>query len=349
MRDRRPAHSTLRRQPGRGHALTQSFLSQEKNDRPFDGIQLSRARHPSQVDESYPLAQALKCPFVVSAMKAAARFSSLLSILVPVIVCADDTAAVFADPPPLDAATLSEDLKASRPSPTELPEAVKAARVIAQVTVPRGANGAPLIISRIEPPALPKSPPQPRIVPAFTEEQRNAIRADAPRSVQLFSPTITVYPGGISMVTWSTGDTASGYQDYEAWLPHDLTTINIVGDFEVGRTQYTVIGLAQPAAGRALERKPPPPADLHAGYLITKGDPANTAATEPLRALSVIYQKESAQLAATHAAQLTRQQAVAKWERENPQQPRPAEIRFWHITPPPETSRETAPAAPSAK
>jgi hypothetical protein len=233
--------------------------------------------------------------------------------------------------PAVDAAALAEEIAARRPAPKEMPAAVRHARVEAQIIAPGAAGGAPLTISRIAPPVLPAPPAAPRVVPAFTDAQRAAMRAEAPLKHLLFSPTITVYPGGVSLISWGHVDEAKDYQDYEAWVPHDLTSINTVGDFEVGRTRYSLMGFAHPATGRALEREAPTAAALAGGYHLTKGDAANAAALEPLRALLVIYKEEGAQLAATHAALQARQRAYAEWERQNPEPPRPAEIRYWAL------------------
>ena len=288
-------------------------------------------------------------PLQIDALKTTFCLSSLLSLLSPVIGSAQETAAALPAPPAVDAAALAEEIQARRPAPKEMPDAVKAARVLAQITVPGSASGAPLTISRIEPPVLPTPPPPPpRIVSAFTEEQRAAMRAAAPLKNLLFSPTITVYPGGVSLVNWGVVDAEKGYQDYEAWLPHDLTSINVVGDFEVGRTRYSLMGFAHAAAGRALAREAPAAQSLTDGYRLAKGDPANIVALEPLRALAAIYKEEGAQLAATHAVLQARQRAYEEWERANPEPPRPAEIRFWRIDPVP-AAPAASPAAPSAE
>lgn len=266
-------------------------------------------------------------------MKANACLSSLLSLLCPLLTSAQDTPAAPPVTQPADATALASEIEARRPVRKELPQAVRAARVEAQVTVPGAAGGAPLTISRIEPPVLPAPEAPRRTVTAFTDEQRAAIRAAAPLRSLLFSPTITVYPGGVSLVNWGHVEPGKSYQAYEAWLPWDLSSIAVVGDFEVGRTRYSLMGFAHPAAGRALAREVPAPATIKEGYQLTKGDPGNAAALEPLRALTAVYKAEAPQLAATHAAQQERQRAWEAWEKQNPEPPRPAEIRFWKITP----------------
>lgn len=235
--------------------------------------------------------------------------------------------------PAVDDAALAEEIQARRPVPKEMPEAVRTARVDAKIVAPTAAGGAPLTISLIAPPSLPAQPAQPRVVSAFTAEQRAAMRAAAPLKNLLFSPNIMVYPGGVSLVNWGVVDTERGYQNYEAWVPYDLTSINSVGDFEVGRTRYSVLAFAHAAAGRALAREAPAAQALAGDYRLAIGDPANAAALEPLRALLAIYNEEGAQLAAIHAAMQARQRAYEEWERQNPEPPRPAEIRFWPITP----------------
>ncbi len=259
----------------------------------------------------------------------------------------DDVASVDALPIPvrLDAAALAEEIRLRRPAPREMPAAVKNARVLSQVVAPGAAGGAPLTVSLIEPPTLPVPAAHPRVVAAFTDEQRAAIRAAEPLLLLNFAPTIEVYPGGVSLVHWGMVDAEKGYQEFEAWVPLDLTSITIVGDLEVGRTRYSVMGFAYPATGSAPAREAPAAQALAGAYDLAKGDPANAAALEPLRALLAIYKQEGAQLAATHAALQARQQEVEQWERGNPEPPRPAEIRLWSMEP----ATAGAPSSPAAR
>ena len=233
----------------------------------------------------------------------------------------------------LDDAALAEEIRLRRPASREIPAAVKEARVLSQVAAPQAAGGAPLTISLIEPPLLPAPTPQPRVVAAFTEEQRAAIRAAAPLQILNFAPTIMVYPDGVSLVQWGIVDKVKSYQEFTAWVPYDLTSISLAGDVEVGRTRYSVMGFAHPVTDRAREQDVPTAADLGGGYRLTKGDPANEAALEPLRALLAVYAAEGQKLTATYAALQARQLAWEQWEKENPEPPRPVEIRLWRIEP----------------
>ncbi len=229
-----------------------------------------------------------------------------------------------------------------RPAPREVPAAVKEARVLSQVVAPGAAGRASLTISLIEPPALLVPAAHPRVVAAFTDEQRAAMRAAAPLQILNFAPTIEVYPGGVSLVHWGMVDDGKSYQEFAAWVPYDLTSISLTEDLEVGRTRYAVMGFAYPAGDRAREQEVPAVGDLGGEYRLVKGDPANAAAVEPLRALLAVYAAEGSKLSATYAAQQAQQAAWEQWEKENPQPPRPAEIRLWRIEPAASTSSEPA-------
>lgn len=213
----------------------------------------------------------------------------------------------------------------------------------AQVVAPVAAGGALLAISRIARPTLPNAQPVPRIVTAFTEEQRAAMRAAAPVKSVLFSPAITVYPGGVSLVRWGTPNAEKGYQTCEAWVPYDLTSITVCGDFEVGRTRYLLMGFAHSAVSKESTAEIPSREALAGSYQLVEGDKADAAALEPLRALLVIYAEEGERLAAAHAAIQARQQAYAEWEQANPEPPRSAEIRFWSMDPTTATAEATSP------
>ena len=184
-----------------------------------------------------------------------------------------------------------------------MPAAVRDARVLSQVVAAGAAGGASLTISLIEPPALPAPAPHPRVVAAFTDEQRAAVRAAAPLQILNFAPTIEVYPGVVSLVQWGIVDEKKSYNEFAACVPYDLTSISLTDDLEVGRTRYSVMGFAFPAGGRATEQEVPAAGDLGGEYRLVKGDPAHAAAAvEPLRALLAVYAAEGQKLAASYAA-----------------------------------------------
>ncbi len=245
-------------------------------------------------------------------------------------------AAAAAAAPEKHGAALAAEFRARRLASREIPAAVKRARPEAQVVAPREANGAKLTITRIAPPALPPEPPviAARMVSPFTEAQRAAMRAAAPLQTLLLSPSIRVYPGGVSYVQWSWPSAQREYQDYAAWLPWDMSSIRECGDYEVARTRYCMEAYALPASPRELQRTAPSAATLRAlpaGYLLVQGDPNNSAAHEPLRALVEIYKKEAPVLATAHAKSQLRHAQWENWEKENPEPIVDTEVRFWPI------------------
>jgi hypothetical protein len=225
-------------------------------------------------------------------------------------------------------------------APLELPEAVAKARVQAR-TVLKGAGGPEggnLIMEVIEPPVLvaPVQPVAQPVAPLSEEElaARAVRRAAEPNEFRLFSPSVIVYDNGISLIKWWTADRLTGYQEYSAFVNLDLSSIFACGDLTVGRRRYCMMAMTHNASDRFVAQVKPPaitdfkePTDI----ILTKGDPTNQEALEPLIALLSKYDTESGLIESTAAAIKADQEARKAWEAANPEPPTDSVIRFWPI------------------
>jgi len=221
-------------------------------------------------------------------------------------------------------------------APPVVPEAVATARVTAQTVLKGGGTaGSDLIIQRIEPPVFPEQPRPPSPLPAaakLTRELWAARRAAEPNELLLFSPTVIVHPGGLSIVRWGTADKRAGYRQYAAWVRLDLSSIYACGDLTVGRRRYCLMPVMFHATDRMVQQwKAPAATDfkLPTDIILTEGDPDNAAALEPLLALLNEYDTQGQQIAHTAEAIKIDQAARAAWEAAHPAPPENAVIRFW--------------------
>ena len=224
--------------------------------------------------------------------------------------------------------------------PPEMPEAVAKARVQARTVLkgaggPRGGN---LIIEVIEPPVLeaPATPAAIPVAPLSGEElaARAARRAAEPNEFRLFSPSVIVYDNGVSLIKWWTADRKAGYQEYSAFVNLDLSTIFACRDLTVGRRRYCIMAVTHHASDRfAAEAKPPGLTDFKdpTDIILTKGDPTNQEALEPLMALLSKYDTESGLIESTAAAINADQEARSAWEKAHPPRPEDVVIKFWPI------------------
>jgi hypothetical protein len=224
-------------------------------------------------------------------------------------------------------------------APPAVPEEVLKARIHAQTVLPgaSGIAGGNLILQRIEPPSF-KAPARVKepVKPArsFTAEELASRRAAEPTDLQLFSPTVVVYPNGISMVRWGAVDKLTGYRQFAAWVRLDLSTIYAAGDVTVGRRRYCMMPMMFHATDRMVrDWKAPAPPDfkLPTDIILAEGDPENKTALEPLHALLERYDSAGDQIAEAAAAMKEEQEARAAWEKAHPQKPEDAVIKFWPI------------------
>jgi hypothetical protein len=227
--------------------------------------------------------------------------------------------------------TQAQDYEFKRASPKELPVSVKSATVQAEVKV-LNSDGATFAIRRIEPPVLPPPPSPPRVVGKLTPEQEEARDDRAKMHSKVFSPSIVVFPSGVSLLNWRAMDSDNVLQSFEAWVGFDLSSIHACSDFEVGLNHYTVLAFAYPATYHTrLGKDAPTPDELSHGYRLTLGDPENSEALEPLLSIIQLYTNEGDDIAADYAAFRAYFDAREKWETDNPEPVRDSEIRLWPV------------------
>lgn len=261
-----------------------------------------------------------------------------------------------------------------------VPAAVGRAAVRAVEVMPgAGAKGADVVIEWIEKPvhtaaelaaaaAAGAPPPElPAAQRAVAARAREEARAKAPAETRLFSPRVTAFAEGISLVEWAAWDGAGNFEDLAAWVrgPDLAGTIAAVGDLDVplagmGKSRrYLMAGVAvrdsaassstgaPVAEGETIpgRRGPQPPAAEEFGeaaapgtgaaaVLMERGDGSNARLMEPLRALLAAYAdperaaKIAADAAALKAAQAAAAEAAAR-AAANPEPPEPQVIRFY--------------------
>lgn len=115
----------------------------------------------------------------------------------------------------------------------------------------------------------------------------------------------TAYPGGQYYLEWQS---PAGGSTFAAWSRADMRLFSALPEFDVAGTNtrwlllVSVRPSVRPPAAPPLPLRVPPaiPAD-GPGFLLVKGDAANSLAMEPVTALHELYAKDKPQL-------------VAKWE-----------------------------------
>ena len=243
------------------------------------------------------------------------------------------------------------------PDPTELPRAVKEARILSRrVAEPATATKGRVIIEAIAPPAWP-APAAPAAIPPvsrLTMEERAARRASEPNELVLFSPTVLVYDNGLSLVRWWTADRFTGYQEYIVWVQLDLSDIQFCGDLIVDRRRYCLMPMMFHARERYVSRaRVPALTDFpeNSDIIVTKGDISNQEAMAPLLALVAKFDSQGDQIRDTAAAVKADQAARAAWEKANPKKPRDTVIKHWVIQSglPPQQPLPAAPAQPAPR
>ena len=223
--------------------------------------------------------------------------------------------------------------------PIEPPEAVKAAKLEAEVRVPGGANGGDLVIRRIQPPKLQLTTRDRRKLadPEKEGDEEIGERVEGAKvtphlETKWFIPTIELYPDGLSLVNWQAQASGKDRRGYEAWVAIDLSSIQGCGDFQVENTAYNLIGVTYTASEqRKRSVIVPNRENLPDGYLVTKGDAGDADAMEPLLSLIQLYAQQGEDIVADHRAILARSAARNNWEKENPEPVRNAEISFWPL------------------
>jgi hypothetical protein len=210
-----------------------------------------------------------------------------------------------------------------------LPPAITDAPVRREKIVSAGEGGGNLTIQVIDAPVLPPPAPPPASTGTrLTPEQRAAMLAAAPEATRLFYPYITVYPNGVSHISWAAPAPVTGEATFEAWVNMDLSAFEFLQDINVGKTRYVMMPLMQDHRWRSLaQRIPPAPADFKkpAAVILIKGDPQNQAAMAPLQAALNLYSEKGPELIASAAARKAAMEAIAEWERRHPS-PKPSAV-----------------------
>lgn len=248
----------------------------------------------------------------------------------------------------------------------EVAEAPVHARAIAKQAGERGAN---LVMELVAPPAADadevpsSSPARPVNVAPWTAEEREARRAAAPDRILLFTPSITLFDGGISRIAWSAtfpnpGGGPPRFEDYVVWAPVNLESIRAVGDLMVGKTRWLLSPSVTKAAsqpqtaspakgtspGGSINHQPsainsPTLADFNGpggpsgSILVEKGNAELSEGLEPVMALMAKYQDpaERARIAEDFAKMTAMQAAAEAWAKEHPEPVRDTVIKFWPV------------------
>ena len=221
--------------------------------------------------------------------------------------------------------------------PLPVPDAVAKEKVLNRKVIKGGGQGGgDLILERIAAPAFPKGVTAPEVVklPPTPEAlaARAARRETEPNELLLFSPTVVVFENNLSLVQWWSADQITGYQEFSAWVRLDLSSINACGDLTVGRRRYYMMSTMYHAADRSAGKiKAPPLTDFKedSDILLTKGNPANAAALEPLHALIEKYDRERGLIESTAAAIKADEDARRAYEAKYPSPPENTVIRYW--------------------
>lgn len=222
-------------------------------------------------------------------------------------------------------------------------------RVEAENRVPM-AEGRNLIIQRVSPPVLPPVPPV-VLRPPLTPAQLAARHAARPTPVEtrLLSITVTRYTENLSYIEWWP---QGGGEPYGAWSNADYEALRMVPDMEVtpGEIRWLIFPyiinnrILHPGTGPLA--LPQLPAD-GPGFLLVKGNPADSDNINPVAALHKIYKEEGAELKRVWAERERLRLAEEAWRAANPPPPRgDAVIRFWIIESP---VQEAQPSNPSRK
>ncbi len=157
-----------------------------------------------------------------------------------------------------------------------------------------------IIVHRVANPGLPALTPPvaapPVILPLPLTPAQLAARAarPAPKESRLLVVTVTRYADNLSYIEWSP---QVGGVPFGAWSNADYTALSMVPDVELspGGIRYLIFPffMHKPAPGPVAP--PTFPAD-GSGFVVVKGDTADTENVSPIAALHKIYQAEGAEL-----------------------------------------------------
>ena len=220
------------------------------------------------------------------------------------------------------------------PSPKEIPSAVAAARVEAEVRVKNSSGGGSLIMRRIQPPALVLEPLRPREVSTDASEEHIETEETTRvtnLSTKWFIPSIELHPDGVSLVRWQAWGRELGWRSFEAWVALDLSSIDGCGRFTVGNTTYELIPNTYRPPDSANRGVPPKAGEMPERYLLTQGDANDQEGMEPLLAVIQLYAQEGDDIVQRHQQIVQRRAAWERWKEENPKPVTDTVISFWPI------------------
>jgi hypothetical protein len=188
-----------------------------------------------------------------------------------------------------------------------------------------------LVIQKIAPPVFPA-----REVATAQREEGAQLPARpkkiAVKEYRVFSPTVTIFPNGLSHVAWGVLEAPGNWQNYEAWVAVDLSTVEACGDIADGDVQYFLSPSVLPAGLKYAARLSPPKAgELGGDFLLIKGDASKSKAMSPLLTLLAVYKQDAAKIKADFDSRQAEQAARAAWLRENPEPARDTVLKFWEI------------------
>ncbi len=212
--------------------------------------------------------------------------------------------------------------------------------------LPEGRN---LIIQLVSPPVLPQLPVR-VLAPPLTPEQLAARRAARPRTLEprLLSLMVTRHAENLSYIEWWP---QAGGERYAAWSNADYDALSMVPEMEVppGDIRWLIFPyltdnrILRPGTG-PLDL-PQLPAD-GPGFLLVKGNPADSEKVDPVAALHKIYKVEGAELKRAWAGSERLRREEEAWRAANPP-PAPGDLvlRFWPVK---SQTYSTTPVAPAS-
>ncbi len=236
--------------------------------------------------------------------------------------------------------------------PRELPELT----VLDTFVHPKGERS--LIIQKVLPPDLPE-PPQPPPAPALSEEELQALFAQARERIietRFAFVSATVYDHEKTLVRWwipADRERDLEPRNFEAWSNIDFLHLTGFGSFEYEGITYSLLMAAgaidteawrerMASSGRELElpESPELPADRPA-YVVTEGDATDAEGTAIMDGLHALYAKEKDRLVAAYEGRERARKEREAWLLAHPPQPLDTVLRYSFSTRPlPQANKE---------
>ncbi|HWB05270.1 MAG TPA: hypothetical protein VG796_19715 [Verrucomicrobiales bacterium] len=180
--------------------------------------------------------------------------------------------------------------------------------------------------------------------PTLTPEEREALRAGHV-PLRLTWLHVTVHSNGLSYIEWTPTDGST--ERFAAWSNANFHALSVLGQFDLenDRTRNLVIPLikrARVSAGSSTNTSAPFIPPDGPGFVLVKGDAANTRAVNPVAAFHQIYKTDAVNLA-LKLEERERRRAVEAAAESPATTPGDIVIQFW-----PKKSRRqsTVPSTP---